>query len=227
MVPSCNRRAQGAVLRVNAKGMIAMRAFNPRLPAVSLAIVSVACVGLLAAACTSAGTPGGTKTVTVTPPAATKTVTASPATAAPGTGLCRTKDLRLAVGRQNGAAGTIYYPVGFTNVSSAACTTYGYPGVAFVTAQGGSLIGAPAGRRLIGGIVPTLITLQPGASAHATLAISDVLLSNQCHNHRVPVHMIQVYPPDQYTALFAPFSGTGCADKSLVVMWVSPVTPVS
>lgn len=201
-----------------------MRAFHRRLPAVSLAIISLASVGLLATACTSASTPGATKTVTVTPPPSTKTVTASPTTAPPGPGLCRTNDLRLAVGRQNGAAGTIYYPVGFTSVSSAACTMYGYPGVAFVTSQGGSLIGAPAGRRLIGGITPTLITLQPGATAHATLAISDVLLSNQCHNHQVPVGTIQVYPPDQYTALFAPFSGTGCADKSLVVMWVSPVT---
>ena len=32
-------------------------------------------------------------------------------------------------------------------------------------------------------------------------------VSNQCHSHRVPVSLIQVYPPDQYTALFAPSSG--------------------
>ncbi len=201
-----------------------MRAFHRRLPAVGFAIISLASVGLLAAACTSASAPGATKTVTVSPAPSTKTVTASPTTAPSRPGLCLTKDLRLAVGTQNGAAGTIYYPVDFTNVSSAACTMYGYPGVSFVTSQGGSVIGAPAGRRLIGGVVPTLITLQPRATAHATLAISDVLLSNQCHNHQVPVSRIQVYPPDQYTALFAPFSGTGCADKSLVVMWVSPVT---
>ena len=201
-----------------------MRAFRRRLPAVSFASISLASVGLLATACSSAGSPGATKTVTFTPPAATKTVTASPTTAPPGPGPCLTGELRLAVGRQNGAAGTIYYPLDFTNASSAACTMYGYPGVAFVTSQGGSVVGAPAGRRLIGGIVPALITLQPGATAHATLAISDVLVGNQCHHHQVPVSTIQVYPPDQYTALFAPFSGTGCANKSLVVMWVSPVT---
>jgi hypothetical protein len=51
-----------------------------------------------------------------------------------------------------------------------------------------------------------------------------VLLSDQCHKHQLPVSTIQVYPPDQYTALFAPFNRTGCADKSLVMMWVSPVT---
>jgi hypothetical protein len=202
--------------------MIAMRAFHRRLPVVGLVIISLASAGLLAAACTSAGTPGATKTVTVTPAPPATTVTAS-RTAAPAV-LCRTKDLRVAVGQQNGAAGTIYYPLDFTNVSPAACSMYGYPGVAFVTAQGGSLVGAPAGRRMIGGITPTLVTLQPGATAHATLAISDVLVSNQCHSHQVPVNMIQVYPPDQYTALFAHLSRTGCADKSLVVMWVSPVT---
>jgi Domain of unknown function (DUF4232) len=207
--------------------MIAMRAFHRRLPALSLTIISLASTGLLAAACTSASTPVPTKTVTVTPPPSTKTVIASPTTAPSGPGPCLTSGLRLAIGRQNGAAGTIYYPVDFTNVSSAACTMYGYPGVAFVASQGGSVIGAPAGRRLIGGTAPTLITLQPGGTAHATLAISDVLLSNQCHSHQVPVSMIQVYPPDQYTAQFAPFRGTGCADKSLVVMWVSPVTPGS
>jgi hypothetical protein len=209
------------------KGMIAMRVFHRQLTTVSFAIIGLASFGLLVTACTSAGTPVATKTVTVTPPPSTKTVTASPTTAPSGPGPCLTSELRLAVGQENGAAGTIYHPLDFTNLSSASCTMYGYPGVAFVTSRGGSVVGAPAGRRIIGGIAPTLITLQPGATAHATLAISDVLVSNQCHSHQVPVSTIQVYPPEQYTALFAPFSGTGCADKSLVVMWVSPVTPGS
>jgi hypothetical protein len=67
----------------------------------------------------------------------------------------------------------------------------------------------------------------PAEVVRALLAISDVLVSNQCHSHQVPVNMIQVYPQDQHTALFAPFSRIGCADESLVVMWVSPVTPGS
>ncbi len=201
-----------------------MGAFGRRLTALSRAIIGVACAGLLATACTSASRPAATTTVTVTPPAATKTVTAAPTTTPSGPGPCPTSELRLAVGRQNGAAGTLYDPLDFTNMSSAACTMYGYPGVAFVTSPGGSVIGAPAGRRTIGGTVPALITLQPGAAAHSTLAVSDVLVSNQCHRRQLPVSTIQVYPPGEYTALFAPFRGTGCADKSLVVMWVSPVT---
>lgn len=198
-----------------------MRTFN-RLTAGSLAAVSLAGLCLLATACgTSPGTPGssGTVTVTVTPSSPARTVTVSPST-----GPCQTSDLRLTVGAANGAAGTIYHPIDFTNVSSAACTLYGYPGVSFVTAPHGRIIGAPAGRREMAGITTALVTLQAGATAHATLADSDVLTSNQCHNQQVAVHTVQVYPPGQYTALFAPFSGTGCADRSLVVMWVSPVT---
>jgi Protein of unknown function (DUF4232) len=201
--------------------MFAMRTFH-RLTAGNLAAVSLAGLCLLATACgTPASTPGSSKTVTATatPPAPTKTVTVTPSTAP-----CRTGDLRLRVGAANGAAGTIYYPIEFTNVSSAACTLYGYPGVSFVTAPHGTIIGAPAGRREIAGITPALITLRADATAHAILADSDVLTSNQCHQHQVAARTVQVYPPGQYTALFAPFSGTGCADRSLVVMWVSPVT---
>ena len=122
----------------------------------------------------------------------------------------------------NGAAGTIYYPLDFTNVSGSACTIYGYPGVGFVIRPGGSLIGAPA--RLIGTMAPTLITLKPGATAHATLRVSDVLISNNCLHHQVPVNWVQVYPPGQYSALFARLSMQGCADRSLVTMHVNTVT---
>ena len=129
-----------------------------------------------------------------------------------------TTDLRLTVGAANGAAGTIFYPLDFTNASSSACTMYGYPGVAFVSSPGGSQVGAPAGR---GSVAPTLITLSPGATAHATLAVSDVLIANNCLDDQVQVSWVQVYPPDQYSALSAPLSRQGCADRSLVTMHVS------
>ena len=203
--------------------MFAMKTFRRRLGATGLAAIAVASAALLAACGSTPGGAGSGTTVTVTPPPVTKTVTASPSVSPSGPAQCATGDLRLSVGRENGAAGTIYYPLEFTNTSSAACTMYGYPGVAFVTSPGGGVIGAPAGRREISGIVPTLITLQPGGTAHAILGLSDVLVGNQCHQNQTPVTTIQVYPPDQYTALFAPISGTGCTMKSLVVMWVSAV----
>jgi hypothetical protein len=35
---------------------------------------------------------------------------------------------------------------------------------------------------------------------------------------------VQVYPPDQYSSLFAPLRRQGCADRSLVTMGVSTVS---
>ena len=133
-----------------------------------------------------------------------------------------TTDLRLTVGAANGAAGTIYYPLDFTNASGSACTMYGYPGVAFVGSPGGSQVGAAAGRG--SNTAPALVTLEPGATAHATLAVSDVLIGNNCPRRQVQVNWVQVYPPDQYSALFAALSRQGCADKSLVTMHISTVS---
>jgi hypothetical protein len=192
-----------------------------------LALCSLAIIATLATACgtASAPAPGSSgKTVTITKPGPAHTVTVTPTPNPAGPGQCRTSDLKLTIGQENGAAGTVYYPVQFTNTSSLACTMYGFPGVAFVTKPAGTVIGAPAGRTAA---QPQLITLVPGATVHATLAVSDVLLSNNCRQHQVPVRWLQVYPPGQYTPLsarFTPLNGVGCADKSLVVMYVAPVT---
>ena len=184
-----------------------------------LAVCCLTSLALLTAACGSsapAATPTRTVTVTATP---STPVPSSPASSGPQP--CATTDLKLAVGQANGAAGTIFYPLDFTNTSSSACTMYGYPGVAFVSSPGGSVIGAPAKRRTPP--APALVTLAPGATAHATLAVSDVLIGNNCVD-KVQVKWVQVYPPDQFSALIAHLSRPGCADKSLVTMGVTTVT---
>jgi hypothetical protein len=179
----------------------------------SLALLTTAC-----GSSTPAAAPTRTVTVTATPSAPpAPTVTPSPSGPQP----CSTTDLKLTVGAANGAAGTIFYPLNFTNTSSSACTMFGYPGVAFVSSPGGSQIGAPASRRVAA--APTVITVAPGATAHATLAVSDVLIENNCV-HKVQVKWVQVYPPDQFSALFAGLNRPGCADKSLVTMGVTAVT---
>jgi hypothetical protein len=178
----------------------------------SLAVLAIACGSSAPAA-----TPAKTVTVTGTPSGPP-----APATPAPsGPQPCAAADLKLTVGASNGAAGTIFYPLGFTNTSGSACTMFGYPGVAFVSSPGGSQIGAPASRRTAA--APAVVTVAPGATAHATLAVSDVLIGNNCH-HQVQVHWVQVYPPDQFSALFARLSRQGCADKTLVTMGVTTVT---
>jgi hypothetical protein len=186
-----------------------------------LATCCLTSVAFLAAACGSSGTAAApTKTVTVTITPSSTPTPAPPASSGPLP--CLTTGLRLTVGAANGAAGTIYYPLDFTNTSGSACTIYGYPGVAFVRSPRGSQVGAPAGRG--SNIAPALVTLAPGATAHATLAVSDVLIGNNCLHHQVQVRWVQVYPPDQYSALFARLSRPGCADQSLVTMHVNTVT---
>ena len=188
----------------------------------ALAGAGLASLAIPAAACGSAAPAAApTRTVTVTP---TASASGSPTTVTPsrsGPLPCATTGLRLTVGTPNGAAGTIFYPLDLTNTSGSACTMFGYPGVAFVSSPGGSQIGAPANRRIAA--APTVITVAPGATAHATLAVSDVLIGNNC-KHQLQVHWVQVYPPDQFKALFAHLSRPGCADKSLVTMGVTTVT---
>jgi hypothetical protein len=189
--------------------------------AVKLAAASgVIAVAALATSCTSGGTATPSKTVTVT---VTSQASPTPATPSVPSGLaqCDVADLKLAVGSSQGAAGTIYYQLNFTNIASSACTMYGYPGVSFVGDRHGRPIGAPASRSLHGAL--ELVTLAPGAVAHVTLAVSNVLTSTSCR-HPVTVNWLQVYPPDQFTAIFVPLSRQGCADKTLVFMHVSQVT---
>lgn len=186
-----------------------------------LATCCLTSIAFLTAACGTAGsTAGPAKTVTVTRTPSTSPRPAPAASAGPLP--CLTTDLRLTVGAANGAAGTIYYPLDFTNASGSTCTMYGYPGVAFVRSPGGGNVGAPAGRGI--GIAPALVTLGPGATAHATLAVSDVLIGNNCLHHQVQVRWVQVYPPDQFSALFGRLGRLGCADRSLVTMRVSTVS---
>ena len=185
-----------------------------------LALSAASLTTVLTAACGS-GTPAPVRTVTVTATPPVPPSPAAPASPAAGPQPCQTSGLRLTVGPLNGAAGTVYWPLDFTSTSGSACTLYGYPGVAFVKAPHGAQIGAPASRR---GPAPTQITLQPGATAHATLAVSNVTVGNDCMGHQTQVHWVQVYPPGQYTALYGPLNMLGCADKSLVVMYVTTVT---
>jgi Protein of unknown function (DUF4232) len=131
---------------------------------------------------------------------------AQPAAAAPGQ--CTTGDLHLSVGAGNGAAGSFYYPLQFTNTSGATCTMYGYPGVALVSQPGGSVVGAAAVRN------PTFpaeaVTLAPGAVAHASLqvGVAENYPASACGP--VTAHWLQVYPPGEYSPLFVAFTAQTC-----------------
>jgi hypothetical protein len=117
----------------------------------------------------------------------------------------------------NGAAGTIYYPVEFTNLGGTTCTLRGYPGVAAINGAGLKL-GRAASR--IGATVTT-VTLKPHQTAHANLGIEE---TGAVICHPVNAAGLQVYAPSQKVRrIVSNFTFQACRHK--LYLRVFPVTP--
>ncbi len=85
------------------------------------------------------------------------------ATAAPLIGQCATSDAHGHLGNTDGAMGSWYTPLVFTNTGSTTCTLDGHPGVSFVDATG-TQIGPSAERT--DATTPT-VAFAPGEQANA------------------------------------------------------------
>jgi serine/threonine-protein kinase len=129
-------------------------------------------------------------------------------------GPCPTSGLKLAVdwGAGQAAAERFYVPLEFTNTSGQACTLDGYPGVALTTSTTpGSQVGAGATRltgiSLGANNPPAVVTLDPGATASATLQLVNVGVYSSGSCGPVPVSYLEVYPPGQTSAAYVPYTG--------------------
>jgi hypothetical protein len=144
--------------------------------------------------------------------AASQVSTASPSGAAAGSA-CAPSDLKVTIVTSGGgaAAGSTYYPLNFTNVSSSSCTLDGYPGISFVTSPTGSQIGRPASRNPVVAAAP--VTLAPGGFAHATLQVVDALNYSASACHPVTAHWLRVFPPNQFSAANISFTAMTCSAK--------------
>jgi hypothetical protein len=133
-----------------------------------------------------------------------------------------TSALAASIGPGSGAAGSTYYPIEFTNTSSAPCTLYGYPGASFVAASGGQL-GAAATED------PTyprqLVTLTPGAAAHAELRVTDALNYPSPACQVLTAHRLRVFPPGQASPLYLTLNARACAITSVQILSVQTVQP--
>lgn len=195
-------------------------------------VAGLAAAGLLAAGCGTARDSGGTaapgsgagsnspaSTASTSQSGAATRAAQSPsvaATSAAGSPECPAADLKLTIGTGNGAAGSIYYPLDFTNTGSAACTMYGYPGVAFVTKDGGTgaggtVLGKPAFRDAA--FAPKLVTLAPGATAYASLQVQVAENYPAATCKPVTGHWLQVYPPGSKAAEYVRFTAVTCSGK--------------
>lgn len=191
-----------------------------------IAAAALASVAVLAAACggsTPSATPTKTVTVTASPPApaGTSPGTATGTPAAPGAAApCPTRSLGLKPGLSQGAAGSVYQVLDFTNISNVTCTLYGYPGVSLAGGSPVAQVGLGAGED------PTtprkLVTLAPGQVANALLRIVDALNFPASKCGPVKTQWIQVYPPNQTTPIFLSYKTTGCS-KPVRTLTVSVV----
>ncbi len=136
---------------------------------------------------------------------ATAAASAAPAVTVRG---CTTADLAVWVNEEaaQGAAGTAYYPLEFTNTSGHACATGGYPGVAATDASGRQLGAAAARDPVYRG---RLVVIPAGGTAHALLGYGAVEVSTSGCKPRTAAQL-KVYPPNSVKAINTFFALPAC-----------------
>ena len=193
---------------------------------------------LAVAGCSSSSSGGSASTAPPTTPvtsssptessSATPSASPSPSvtptfpTTVKATHRCGTGQLSLSLGQGQGAAGTSYLPIVFTNTGSKPCTLYGFPGVSFLDSSG-KQIGAPA---VHSGGEEGVVTLAPNGTANSQLGLPDPgnFPSGGCNP--TTAAKLQVYPPGDFGALTIADSATVCTTDGGATS-VTPVTPGS
>jgi hypothetical protein len=173
----------------------------------------------------SGSSPQPTITITETPVApASQTTTTTPPTTPAGPAVCATRDLKVTLGSGQGAAGSTYTNIDFTNIGTATCTLYGYPGVSLA---GGSPVAQMGQAADEDATTPReLVTLAPGAVANALLRIVDALNYPATRCHPATSTFLQIFPPNQTTPVFLAYSTNACL-KPVHLLTIDAVRPGS
>ena len=131
--------------------------------------------------------------------------------------------MTIDLSQANGAAGSAYYPLNFTNTSAKACAMYGYPGVSFVTAGSvaGKQIGAAALRSTA--FAKLSVRLAPGGSAHAWLKVTVAANYPASTCNPVTADWLKVYPPQETVAGYVSQTFSACGDASAPLLAILPV----
>ena len=143
----------------------------------------------------------------VTTPAAAPATTNAPQTPVDPT-ICRSTALSVTLGSSEGATGTVYASLKFTNDGQIPCVLHGFPGVSYVGGDNGAQVGPAAERD---GVKGAAISLPHSGVASAQLAMVQVLNYDAAVCHPTPVKGLRVYPPGETASVFVPLKGTGCS----------------
>jgi hypothetical protein len=152
-------------------------------------------------------------------PGAAQAATTTPARTAPSwSPRCTSQqtEIWLGVGLGGGTAGTIFYPVEFTNIGHHPCFIWGFPHAAAISPAGHQIGKSSRPLRLPHGVVE----LWPGWTAHATLGI--IQAGNVC-SHPVRATSLRIRAPHQRASTDLPFSFQACRGQRVLVF--GPVVP--
>lgn len=192
----------------------------------------------VAGCASSSSSPGTTSTASSPASSAATSAAASSPASSPATGsassgaanpnsttggppACATANLKVTVGVAQGAAGSTYQVIDFTNTGTAACSLYGYPGVSLGTGSPFHQVGAAASRNPQ--TAASLVTLQAGAVANALLRITVAQNYPTATCGPVATTDLQIYPPNQTKALYLAYKTTGCSATKVNLLSVSVV----
>lgn len=138
---------------------------------------------------------------------------------------CKTSQLVIWIFNGQGAAGSFYYELNFTNLSGSTCTMRGYPKAFGVDLQGkrvGLDFAHEQGKQ-------KLVTLRGGGSetATATLRVVDPGAFSPAECHPTKIAGVRVVPPGQSASKVVPFPSETCAQEPTEsAASVGPVGPL-
>src|SRR6266567_2962 len=129
---------------------------------------------------------------------------------------CRHLEVWLGLGNGGAGAGSVRYPLEFSNTGHRACRLRGFPRVRAVNSHDRRLgkIASHFGR-------PRTVVLRPGATAHALLVISEIQVTPACG--MVTARGFRVSPPGDGAFPIDGFSFRTCT--KIRIMTVGPVRP--
>jgi hypothetical protein len=200
-----------------------------RVRVLTVTVVAVVLGGSATALVARAHATTAPQTPATAPTAATPSTPATPSATPSNTpngaaSPCLTTGLSVRLGTAQGAAGSTYQPIVFTNISAHTCAMYGYPGVAFIDTPTGQQVGTPATRNPRQ--LPRTITLVPRASASAVLQIVNPFNYPTATCHPQPVTGLRVNPPGTTTPTDLPLpTATTACTTSVTQLLIQATVP--
>ena len=172
----------------------------------------------------AAASASGPASAPASTPAAPASTPAAPAPAGPPPPAgCLTRYLYASIGNAQGAAGSAYVELVFTNLDNVSCTLYGYPGVAMDNGVPVTPVGLPSSEDPA--TPRELVTLPPHGKAAALLRIASTGDYTAAACKPTNTQWLQVIPPNQYVPLYIEYNSQTCAN-AVQMLTVAAVQPI-